>query len=60
MVMEPTQALTHGHQESSWGPAREADNLTAFCEPIVYIIWQPQQPVAGMDFAVVQNNPLTL
>jgi hypothetical protein len=35
------------YQESSWGGkgrlARKADNLTANCEPIVYIMWDPQR-----------------
>jgi hypothetical protein len=41
MALGLTQPLTEfEYQESSWGvkvllPAREADNLTAICEPIV-------------------------
>jgi hypothetical protein len=39
MAVESTQPLTEmSNQESSWGkkqPAREADNLTAVCEPTV-------------------------
>jgi hypothetical protein len=39
MGLGSTQPLTNEYQESSWGdkgrPAREADNLTAICEPIV-------------------------
>jgi hypothetical protein len=35
------------YQEHSWGdkgrPARKVDNLTAICEPIVYILWDPQR-----------------
>jgi hypothetical protein len=27
----------------SWRPAREADNLTAICEPIVWKMWEPRR-----------------
>jgi hypothetical protein len=31
--------------------ARKSDNLTAICEPIVYKMWEPPRPLAGLEFS---------
>jgi hypothetical protein len=47
MVLGPTQPLTEMSTRNLPGgkeqPARTVDNLTAICEPIVYIMWDPQR-----------------
>jgi hypothetical protein len=47
MVLGSTQPLTEMSTRNLPGgeerPARKADNLTAICEPIVYIMWDPQR-----------------
>jgi hypothetical protein len=46
MALGSTQPLTEMSTRNIPGgegrPARKADNLTAFCEPIVYKMWEPQ------------------
>jgi hypothetical protein len=46
MVLGSTQPLTEMSTRNLPGgkgrPARKADNLTAVCEPIVWIMWDPQ------------------
>jgi hypothetical protein len=46
MALGSTQPLTEMSTRNIPGdegrPAREADNLTANCEPIVYKMWEPQ------------------
>jgi hypothetical protein len=48
MVLRSTQSLTEMSTRNILGgkgrPARKADNLTAICEPIVWILWDPQRP----------------
>jgi hypothetical protein len=47
MALGSTQPLTEMSTMNLPGgkgrPARKADNLTAICEPIVYILWDPQR-----------------
>jgi hypothetical protein len=47
MALESTQPLTEMSIRNFPGdkgrPARNADNLTVICEPIVYKIWKPRQ-----------------
>jgi hypothetical protein len=47
MALGSTQASNRNeYQESPWGkrqPAREADDLTAICEPIVWKMWEPRR-----------------
>jgi hypothetical protein len=47
MALESTQPLTEMSTRNFSGrkrrPAREADNLTAICEPIVKKIWEPRR-----------------
>jgi hypothetical protein len=47
MALESTQPLTEKSTSNlPWGkgrPAREADNFTAICEPIVYKMWEPRR-----------------
>jgi hypothetical protein len=47
MALRPTQPLakmsTRNHSGGKVRPAREADNLTAICEPIVYKMWEPRR-----------------
>jgi hypothetical protein len=46
MALGSTQPLTEMSTRNIPGgegrPAREADNLTPICEPIVYNMWEPQ------------------
>jgi hypothetical protein len=47
MALEPIQPVTEMSASNLPGvkarPARKADNLTAICEPTVYILWDPQR-----------------
>jgi hypothetical protein len=47
MALGSTQPLTEMSTRNLPGgkvrPAREADNLTAICEPIVYKMWEPRR-----------------
>jgi hypothetical protein len=46
MALGSTQSLTELSTRNLSGckerPAREADNLTAICEPIVWKMWEPR------------------
>jgi hypothetical protein len=50
MALGSTQPLTEMSTRNIPGgegrPAREADNLTAICEPIYYKMWEPQHLTA--------------
>jgi hypothetical protein len=41
-------------------PAREADNLTTICEPIVYKMWEPQRLTTLWAFAACYRDSFTL
>jgi hypothetical protein len=47
MALGSTQPLTEMNARNFPGdkgrPVREADNLTAICEPIVYKMWEPRR-----------------
>jgi hypothetical protein len=47
MALGSTRPLTEMSTRNIHGgkgrPARKADNLTAFCEPIVYKMWEPRR-----------------
>jgi hypothetical protein len=47
MALGSTQPLTEMSTRNLPGgkgrPAREADNLTAICEPILYKMWEPRR-----------------
>jgi hypothetical protein len=47
MALGSTQPLTEMSTRNLHGgkgrPARKADNLTAICKPIVYLMWDPQR-----------------
>jgi hypothetical protein len=47
MALGSTQSLTEMSTRNLPGgkgrPARGADNLTAVCEPIVLIVWEPRR-----------------
>jgi hypothetical protein len=47
MALGSTQSLTEmctiNLPSGKWRPAREADNLTAICEPIIYKMWEPRR-----------------
>jgi hypothetical protein len=48
MALGSTQPLTEMSTRNLRGgkrrPAREADNVTAICEPIVLKMWEPRRP----------------
>jgi hypothetical protein len=54
MALESTQPITDMSTRHLTGdkgrPAREADNFTAICEPIVYKIWEPRRLTALWAF----------
>jgi hypothetical protein len=43
-----TEMSTRNLPRDKGRPAREADNLTAICGPIVYKIGEPRRPVTGI------------
>jgi hypothetical protein len=51
---------TRNFSEGKGRPAREADNLTAISEPIVYKIWQPRRLTILWAFTACYRDSFTL
>jgi hypothetical protein len=64
MALGSTQPLTEMSTRNLPGgkgrPAREADNLIAICEPIVYKMWEPRDLTTLRAFTTYYRDSFTL
>jgi hypothetical protein len=64
MALGSTQPLTKMSTRNlpggKGGPAREADNLTAICEPNVYEMWEPRRLTTLWAFTACYGIALPL
>jgi hypothetical protein len=52
----PTEMSTRNLPEGKGRPAREADNLTAICETIVYIMWESRRLTTLLAFTACHRD----